>query len=100
PANQLIEGKRFLSDLDAARLALERGEAATQVRYQKWAGGGAKNLQELVDYMIANGLQFTTSTQGDEFAYRAIYPGMAALDVALNAMVGTPPPPEALQADN
>ena len=43
PTSQYLEGKRFVNDFDDARLALERGEALTQVNYQKWAGGG-KNL--------------------------------------------------------
>jgi len=84
PTTQLLDAKRFLGDLDAARLALERGEAMTQVNFQKWAAGG-RNLQQLVDYMITGGLVFAGSTQGDEFAYRAVYSGMVALDVALNA---------------
>ena len=91
PTTQYLEGKRFLNDFDDARAALERGEAMTQVSFQKWATGG-KQMQQLVDYMILNGLKFTTATQGDEFAYRAVYSGMAALDVAVNAaMVGGVP---------
>jgi hypothetical protein len=87
PTSQLLDAKRFLNDFDEARIALERGEATTQVQYQKWAAGG-KNLQQLVDFMIDNGLRFTTSTQGDEAAYRAVYSGMVAMDVALNSLVG------------
>ena len=51
PTSQYLDAKRFLNDFDEARIALERGEAMTQVDYQKWASGG-KNLQQLVDYMI------------------------------------------------
>ena len=96
PPSQYLDAIRFLNDFNEARLALERGEAMTQVQYQKWASGG-KNLQQLVDYMIDNGLRFTTSIQGDEFAYRAVYSGMAAMDVALNSFlggVGPEPTPE------
>jgi hypothetical protein len=94
PTSQYLDAKRFLNDFDEARIALERGEAMTQVQYQKWATGG-KSLPQLVDYMIDNGLRFTTSTQGDEFAYRAVYSGMAAMDVALNSLAGsTGPGPE------
>ncbi len=89
PPTQYLEAKRFLNDFDEARMAIERGEALTQVVYQKWTGGG-KNLQQLVDYMIANGMRFTPSTLGDEFAYRAVYSGMVALDVGLNTVVGGP----------
>lgn len=89
PTTQYLDAKRFLNDFEDARVALERGEASTQVNFQKWATGG-KDLQKLVDYMVANGLRFTSATQGDEFAYRAVYNGMAAMDVALNGLNGTP----------
>ncbi len=90
PTTQYLDAKRFLNDFDDARVALERGEAMTQVDFQKWSGGG-KNLQQLVDYMVSGGLRFTTATQGDEFAYRSVYSGMAALDVALNSQMGNMP---------
>ena len=77
--------------------ALERGEATTQASFQKWAAGG-KNLQQLVDYMIANGLKFTPATIGDEFAYRSAYSGMVALDVALNTLAGSSAPEQAPEA--
>jgi hypothetical protein len=72
------------------RKSLERGEAMTLVNFQKWINGG-KTLQQLVDYMVANGLRFTPATQGDEGAYRAVYTGMAQLDIALNTMFGSAP---------
>jgi hypothetical protein len=99
PTTQYLEAKRFLNDLDDARSALERGEAMTQVNFQKWAAGG-KNLQQLVDYMIVGGLKFTTATQGDEFAYRAAYSGMVAMDVALNSQVGSVPEQPVEPKDN
>jgi hypothetical protein len=93
PTMQYLQARRFLDDLADARLALERGEAMTQLNFQKWAAGG-KTLQQLVDYTINNGLKFTTAIQGDEFAYRAVYSGMVALDVALNTMaLGSVPEP-------
>jgi hypothetical protein len=87
PTTQYLEAKRFLIDFDDSRQALARGEAITQVQFQKWASGG-KNLQQLVEYMVSNGLKFTPATQGDEGAYRAAYSGMVAFDVALNTMLG------------
>jgi hypothetical protein len=87
PTTQYLEAKRFLNDFDDARQALERGETMTHVNFQKWAAGG-KNLQQLVDYMVSNGLKFTPATQGDEFAYRAAYSGLVALDVAHNHQGG------------
>jgi hypothetical protein len=96
PTTQYLDGKRFLNDFDDARLSLERGEALTQVGFQKWISGG-KTLQQLVDYMVANGLRFTTATQGDEAAYRAVYTGMAQLDIALNTMYGGSGPIESAE---
>jgi ribosomal protein L20 len=93
---QYLEGKRFLNAFDEARLSLDRGEALTQVSFQKWINGG-KTLQQLVDYMVANGLRFTTATQGDEAAYRAVYTGMAQLDIALNTMFGSSGPTESTE---
>jgi hypothetical protein len=86
PTSQYLQAKRFLNDFEAARTAVERGEAATQFKFQKWAAGG-KTLQQLVDYMVAGGLRFATATPGDEFAYRAVHSGMAAFDVAINAQL-------------
>ena len=48
--------------------------------------------------MIGNGLKFTTATQGDEFAYRTLYSGMVALDVALNTLLGGIAPEPATEA--
>lgn len=90
PTTQYLEAKRFLNDFESARAALERGEALTQANFSKWAGEapvGGRTLQQLVDYMTAGGLKFATATPGDEFAYRAVHSGMAALDVALNAQL-------------
>ncbi|MCI0380632.1 MAG: hypothetical protein L0215_23860 [Gemmataceae bacterium] len=87
PTNQYLDAKRFLNDFDDARIALERGDAGSQLKYRHWATGG-KSLQDLVDYMIQNGLRFGSAVMGDESAYRAVYSGMAALDVALNAQSG------------
>jgi hypothetical protein len=73
--------------------SLERGEALTQRNLQKWAAGG-KNLHELVDYMIGNGLKVAAATPGDEFAYRVVHSGMVALNVAVNTLVGSGLPRE------
>jgi hypothetical protein len=89
PTTQYLEAKRFLNDFDDARIAVERGEAPTQLNYQKWAAGG-KTLQQLVDYMVSNGLKFAPAIQGDEAAYRAVHSGMAALDVAMNTQLDQP----------
>lgn len=89
PTTQYLEAKRFLNDLDSAREALAKGEATAQIAFQKWAAGG-KTLQELVDYMVKNGLRFAPAVSGDEAAYRAVHSGMAAFDVALNAFLTAP----------
>ncbi len=89
PPTQMVEAKRFLRDMDSARQALERGEAMTQVNFQKWSSGG-KTLQQLADYMVNGGLVFAPSSPGDEFAYRAVYSGLVALDVGFTAQSPTP----------
>src|SRR5439155_13366815 len=92
PTTQYLEAVRFVNDFNNARTALERGEAMTQVNFQKWVAGG-KNLQQLVDNMIASGLKFAPATQGDEFAYRAVYSGMVALSINLDIQRGNPEQP-------
>jgi hypothetical protein len=76
--------KKFLEDLDSARVALgEPGNAVAYINFQKWAGGG-KTVQELVDYVQGHGLKFAPAVQGDEFAYRALQGALATYDMAYN----------------
>lgn len=91
-----LEAKRFVNDLREARTALERGQAQHQLAYMKWIRNGNKTMQDVVDYMIANGLRFAPATVYDEAAYRAFFSALVAYDVALNAQgpIGGDPNPE------
>jgi hypothetical protein len=84
-----LEAKRFLSDLQDARKALEKGEAQHQIQYMKWvSAGGGKSVQDVVDYLISKGLRFAPATTQDEAAYRAFFSAFVVYDVALNAQYG------------
>ncbi len=78
-----IEAKRFLSDFEDARVAIEKGDAPKYFEFQKFVANG-KTLQEVVDFMVKNGLRFAPAVQGDEPAYQALHSAMAAYDIALN----------------
>jgi hypothetical protein len=85
-----LEAKRFLSDLQDARKALEKGEAQHQLDYMKWvSAGGGKSVQDVVDYLISKGLRFAPATTQDDAAYRAFFSAFAVYNVALNAQYGT-----------
>ncbi len=91
PGPQYLEAKRFLSDFDDARVAIERGEAANQMKFQEFVIGG-KTVQEVADFLVLKGLRIAPATQGDEASYQALNSAMVALDVALNN--GPAPDPE------
>jgi hypothetical protein len=91
PGPQYLEAKRFLNDFDDARVAIERGEAANQLKFQEFVIGG-KTVQEIADFLVAKGLRIAPATQGDEAAYQALNSAMVALDVAMNN--GPAPDPE------
>jgi len=81
--NSYIEAKSFLSDLDSAIVALKQKDAASYLngKYDL----KARNVDELVQYMTANGLTFASAVPGQESAYNALYAAMANYDVALNS---------------
>lgn len=87
PSTQYMAAKRFLNEFDQAATALERGEAPVQEKFQRFVAGG-RSVQEVADYMIQNGLKFAPATADDEAAYRAVYSGLATLDIAMNAQFG------------
>lgn len=89
PTTQYLDAKRFLNDFDDARYALEKGEAGTQFKYREFIAGG-KNVQEIVDFLVTNGYKIAPAISGDEASYRALYSGMAALDVAVNTQYSVP----------
>jgi len=85
-----MEAKRFLTDLENSRMAIERGEAAAQLEFQKVVHDGkVKNINELLNVMVQNGWKFSPALQTDEAAYRALHSALVAYDVALNSGVQT-----------
>lgn len=84
---QFMEAKKFLNDLDDARIALKNGDGMEYFAFQSFA---AKNpdVRKIVDYMVANGLRFAPPSEaGDEAAYQALHSALAAYDVAVNAQL-------------
>lgn len=82
------DAKRFLGDLDNARLAIERGNAGAQVQFQALLKkGDIQNVNQLVTVMVKNGWRFAPALQTDEAAYRAVHSALVAFDVALNQQV-------------
>ena len=87
PSAQYIDAKRFLQEFYEATVALERGEAPVQSKFQRFIEGG-RSVQEIADYMVANGLRFGPATFSDEPAYRALHSALASYDVAMNSQFG------------
>jgi hypothetical protein len=84
------DAKRFLTDLDNSRQAIERGNASAQLQYQKLlAKGDIQNVNQLVNAMVKNGWRFAPALLSDEAAYRALHSALVAYDVALNQQVAT-----------
>jgi hypothetical protein len=88
PTPDYLEAKRFLNDFDAARIALENGEAVPYLNFQKWISGG-KTIQEVVDYVLREGLLFASARPEDARAYRAMHGALAAYDAAVNPVAAT-----------
>jgi hypothetical protein len=84
PTSQYLDAKRFLQDFNDATIALERGEAVVQSKFQRDMQGG-KTLQELADYMAKNGLRFAPATAADEAAYRAVHSVLANYNITMNS---------------
>jgi hypothetical protein len=85
-----MDAKRFLTDLDNARQAIERGNALAQIQYQKLvAKGEIQSLNQLVTVMVKNGWRFAPASLPDEAAYRALHSALVAYDVALNQEVAS-----------
>jgi hypothetical protein len=88
PANQYIEAKRYLNNLDEAITTLTSPDVANYFN-QTWEAKG-KTVKELVSYMASHGLDFAPGVSGDEAAYQALYSALAAYDLASHqtAVVG------------
>jgi hypothetical protein len=89
PMQGYTEGLRFLNSFDAAVLALERGDAPLNLDFQQKFAKGGKTVQELVDYMKRNGLQFTPASPGEERAYTAVQAALAANSLIVSSQVTT-----------
>jgi len=90
PYAQYFDAKRFLQDFNEATVALERGEAPVQAKFQRFVEGG-KSVQEVIDYMVNNGLRFAPASFNDEAAYRAVHSMLASYNIAMNSSLGTEP---------
>jgi hypothetical protein len=85
---EYVDAKRFLNDLDNARLAIERGNAGAQIQFQALvAKGEIQNVNQLVTVMVKNGWRFAPALQSDEAAYRAVHSALVAYDVAVNQQI-------------
>jgi hypothetical protein len=87
PTPQYLAATRFLNDFDASLMALENGDTAAYLDFQSRFAGGGKTAQELVEYMVRNGLRFAPATPGDEAAYQAAHSALVAYSVALENQV-------------
>jgi hypothetical protein len=87
PTAQYLDAKRFLQEFYEATVALERGEAQIQAKFNRFVEGG-RSVQEIADYLIKNGLKIGPATAADEAAYRAFHTGLASYDVVVNSAVG------------
>jgi len=86
PTAQYLDAKRFLQEFYEGTVALERGEAPVQAKFQRFIEGG-KSIQDVVDYMITHGLRFASATAADEAAYRTFHANLASYDIALHAQI-------------
>jgi hypothetical protein len=86
PVGEYLEAKRFLSNFQAARVALQNGEGAAYFKFQKWVRGG-KTIQEVADYMVQEGLEFASAVAGDEAAYRSLHSALASYNVEVNSQL-------------
>jgi hypothetical protein len=98
PGSNYLDGDRFLTEYQLARIGIQEGQAPVQVKFQQFVKGG-KTMQEIADYMVANGLKFASAAFHDDAAYRALHSAMVAFDIALNTETpvqetakGTPTP--------
>jgi hypothetical protein len=72
PTPQYLEAKRFLNDLDEARVAINSGEAKAQFDYQALVSDGKiRDINDLITQMVNRGWRFAPATHMDEAAYRA-----------------------------
>jgi len=78
--SEYIEAKTFLVHFDEALHALGRQDVGNHFTGQYVLKAGT--VPELVEQMVAKGLQFAPALPGDEAAYRALHQALAAYDRA------------------
>jgi hypothetical protein len=83
PSANYLDGDRFLTDFAMDRIGILEGQAPVQAKFQQFVKGG-KTMQEVADYMVANGLRFASASFPDEAAYRALHTAMVHFDIVLN----------------
>jgi hypothetical protein len=75
-AQQYVEAKRFLKELDSALSILRRADTARYLASgQNWT---PKTVADVIDHMNRLKLRFAPALPGDEESYRALYKAMAA----------------------
>jgi hypothetical protein len=87
--DQYASAMRFLSDLDSALTAVERGDAPSFFAFQKFARDGNRSVQSIIDFMLDRGLNFAPAVEGEQASYQALYQALAAYNLALNEQLRT-----------
>lgn len=79
---QWIEARRFVTQLEQARLALSRLDVANS--WNSKFTPRSTTVQELVQELGSKGLEFAPAVNGDEAAYMALYNALVAYAGTLN----------------
>jgi hypothetical protein len=89
PASNYVDAQHFLDDFDSAIVAVRRGDVRLNNEFhEKFVrGSGSRTVQELVEYMGSKGIQFASSSPGEERANAALQAALAAHSVAIHAQV-------------
>ncbi len=82
-ANDYMEAKRYLNNLDDAIKVLTRPDVGNYFNQTYVAKG--RTVGELVDHMTRQGLTFAPAVSGDEAAYEALYQALVGYNVSARA---------------
>ncbi|GIW78642.1 MAG: hypothetical protein KatS3mg105_0449 [Gemmatales bacterium] len=80
-STQYVEAKRFVTQLHDAADILQEPNVGNY--FTRWQPKG-NSVEELVQFMTAQGLKFAPATIGDEPYYTALHRAMANYDIALH----------------
>lgn len=86
--SQYSECKRYLTDVEDALKVLGSSDASKYVGGQYAPQG--HTVQELVQYMSREGLQFSAATAGEEGAYVALHKAMVQADISAKSQYRSP----------